>query len=167
MRPRGSLLTVGHMYTVGGTPQKAWRRVPLRGFWFVAALGFASVAALALRADGPSLAADTDSPLVLAPMAVAIIFALLAACAAYRARMMGRFADENPEAFAAHPEPAAEAAAEAAGGLFADPLAPAPPASVAPAAPVRQFCPYCGGRIQLNHAFCMFCGVRLPNDTPQ
>lgn len=154
---------MGHVYSVGETPQKAWQRVPHRGLWSIAALGAAIVAVGALRFGVPGLPADAESPLALLPMAAATVFALLAAFAAYRARMMGRFADENPEVFAAHPEPAA---AEPAGGLFADPLAP-PAAAAMPAAPVRQFCPYCGGKIQLDHAFCMFCGASLPDDKPQ
>jgi hypothetical protein len=151
---------VGHVYSVGETPQKAWHRVPYRGLWFLAALGSGIAAVWVLRATVPGLPADADSPLGLLPMALGVLFALLFAFAAYRARMMGRFADENPDVFAAHPEPTPAAPA----GLFADPLAP-PPA--VPAVPVRQFCPYCGGRVQLDHAFCMFCGTVLPNDTPR
>ena len=165
---------MGHVYAVGETPQKAWRRVPYRGLWFLAALGSAIIAFWACRAAVPGLPADADSPLVLLPMAVATVFALLAAFAAYRAGMRGRFADENPEVFAAHPEPApAEPSGLFAGsaslfagpeGLFADPLA-APVVAEPPAPRVRQFCPYCGGRIQLDHAFCMFCGASLPDDS--
>ena len=153
---------MGHVYSVGETPQKAWHRVPHRGLWFLAALGSAVVAVLTLRVGIPGLPADADSPLALLPMTLGVLSALLFAAAAYRARMMGRFADENPEAFAAHPEPTPAEPT----GLFADPLAPPPTAAAAPAAPVRQFCPYCGGRIQLDHAFCMYCGVSLPDDTP-
>ena len=94
---------MGHVYSVGETPQKAWQRVPYRGLWFIAALGSAVVVAWALRSGAPALPSDSDSPLALLPLAVATVFALLAACAAYRARMMGHFADEHPEVFAAHP----------------------------------------------------------------
>jgi hypothetical protein len=154
---------VGHVYAVGETPQKAWHRVPYRGLWTLAALAFAVGAWWALHASVPGLPADADSPLVLVPMTAAIVLILLAAFAAYRARMMGRFADEHPEVFEVHPEPSP---AEPSAGLFADPLAEPSAAAPEPPAPTRQFCPYCGGRVQADHAFCMFCGKGLPEDDP-
>ena len=149
---------MGHIYTVGETPVKTWRRVPGRIAWALAAVALAAAAAWTFaQTTASSLSAPDDRHALGALIVVALLLVAMA-YAAYRGSMGGKFADEHPALFIARP---ARSDIPTAPRDVAAPEAAEEPA-VVPAALSRRFCPYCGERTEPEHRFCAFCGQALP-----